>query len=283
MGAFADRLRAAANKKATAQPPVAPMAPIQGQTANTAAQLQATTGKAGLARPAVTGQSNIMETVANVQAQGQQAAVQQQLQQTAEQVALQEKEMAVQQQNEENQQLLIEQENEAKADEMFNQTMAKLEYSDMELEDRKDQLEVEHAGRILRLRNGEYRMQLEDIANRERLDDAVRFQEAYVRESIGHNMYELMQGLDFAAIQAADQRQFNERNLIEDINTANDITIAAINDQAQANQIATVTGLANTAVQGYVGYKNEQRQDAIDARNNPQFKEMPAAGPIRED
>lgn len=280
MGAFADRLRAAANKRATAQPPVAPMAPVQGQTANIAGQLQATTGKAGLARPAVTGQSNIMETVANVQAQGQQAAVQEQVQQTAEQVAMQEKEMAVQQQQEENQQLLLEQESEMKMDEMFNQAMARLEYSDMDLEDRRDQLEVEHAGRMLRLRNSEYRMNLEDISRRERLDDAVIFQEAYVRQSIGHNMYELIQGLDFAAIQAADQRGFNERNLIEDLSTANDAYVAVINDQAQAAQVAGMAGIANTAVQGYAGYKNEQRQDARDAKANSTASANPHAAPI---
>jgi hypothetical protein len=164
-----DNVRKAALEKSNTS------APQGNQTA--AAATQIATSATGKGQSAAEGQalSNVGERLAMGQARAQQQALtKQQLQQASE---LQNQELAQQTEQQAIEQSLRIQNKQNKLQEAdtIDQMLADIKYSEKQLADREDAVEVENLGIRMRLSNDEYLHNLNMIAEREKIDDRASF------------------------------------------------------------------------------------------------------------
>lgn len=245
---LSDRIKQSAKNRTAPQSP---------STKGVLDQLSAqATGKAQT--PVASGQSNIAETAAVIEGQEQQRAQAEQLQQAATDAGMQEQ--AAQQQREQQQRerkLMEDQLNQQRADNI-DKLLSVTQSSDADLEDRKDAHNLEMLGMELALQDRQYTDKIKDIGRRDRLEDKLKFSEEALRTQLGNNTKMLLDNIANTKIEGATARDFKESNMIEDLNSANDLINSMLADQRQATMIGGIAGLAGAGIDAYTYSKKEK-------------------------
>jgi len=238
MGLLADNIRKkSAERIAT---------PTGGETAGIMQLMAGKSGKAPTGR--ATGQSSTQEDIANAQAQTQQQAVKQMEYTSANKVALAEQKQEMDNSAKDSEREINKEKFNSQLNMKFDDISRKVKYSNEDLADRKDAMDLEHMGFILAMQDKEYQSILEDMGKRNRLDDSAAHKENLARITIGGNMSNLLDAMDFARDEGALEREFKVNNLIEDIDSAIKITEAALADAQQAAYVSGTVGVVSAAL-----------------------------------
>ena len=100
----------------------------------------------------------------------------------------------------------------------------------------------------LALQDRQYVDRLREIGERERLMDAANFQRNAMELLIGNNTSELLKEIAWRKEEGAKSRKFKEDNLIEDLESADRLLQAQIDDGLEADIISGVAGIASAGI-----------------------------------
>jgi hypothetical protein len=210
------------------------------------------TGKAQADQP--TGQINVEEIMGGVQADQQLDQIQTQFQQRAADLGMQEQQAKAQREENRRQRTLVADQINTQFSDSVNNLLSVIGESDAELEDRKDAHQLEILGMQLALQDRKYTDKIVDIGRRQRLDDATAFQEEAFRIIIGNKTSALLDNLAEIRVEGAKARDFNEANLIDDLESANALLEAQIADDLAASQIGAAAQAGSSI---YSAYSNQ--------------------------